>query len=307
MTQRDTTPRGSSFDLGGKVNSIVTDTTQLLSNAYEGASSYVTNVWDTLTSDPEIPQDTRSGSVPTSAEAQLESNEGRAVQPRDASPLANLPFLQNTPEVINHLRNVRHTTVIEENPFAVRLRSIMNQDVVAFRVSPEISETRSAGYKTLDPVHMPGAVQVYQSTAPRTWNIAGIKLISRNGEEAEENLATINQLRSWMMPFFGKTNTNDRDAYEADLLGSPPEVLEFTAYSDVNGQGVTNIRKIPVVMTTFNLNYPTDVDYIKTAQTGQPFPAVTTVDIIIVETHSPNQLSNFDLIDFRHGNLEGFN
>lgn len=306
MSKRDTTPVGSSMDISGKMSSIATDVTELLSDAYEGTSSYVTNVWNELTGNPSVPDDVRSGDVPATAEDRLQSNEGRTPNPREESPLSKLNFVQSGPLEMNENRNKRHLEVLEQNPFAVRLRSISNQDVVVFRVSPEISESRTAGYKTLDPVHMPGAVQVYQSTAPRTWNIAGIKLVSRNGEEAEENLATVNQLRSWMMPFFGKTNTAGVDNYGPDLLGSPPEVLEFTAYSNANNTGVTNIRKIPVVMTTVNINYPTDVDYIKTAATQQPFPAVMTVDVIIVETHSPNQLSNFDLIKYRHGQLPGF-
>lgn len=304
MTDRNNTPGGSSFSLGGFVNQAVTDVTGVLSSTIDGVSSAATDAYNYITGNDNIPNDTTGGLVPDTAEEQTTSNEARV--PRRESPLDNLLFNVSGALAINDLRNDRHEAVLQENQFAVRLRSIQNGDLVVFRVSPEISETRSAAYKTLDPVHMPGAIQVYQNTAPRTWNVSGIKLVSRNGEEAEENLATINQLRSWMMPFFGATNTAGKDNYGPDLLGSPPEILEFTAYSNQGEKGMTNIRKIPTVMTTMNLNYPTDVDYIKTAQTGQPFPAVTTVDIILVETHSPKQLSEFSLIDFRHGNLPGF-
>ncbi len=205
-----------------------------------------------------------------------------------------------------NIRNDRHEQFLESNPFAVRLKSFLNKDVVAFRVSPEISETRTASYKSLDPIHLPGSVQIFTNTAPRTWSMSGIKLISRNGNEAEENLATVNQLRSWMVPFFGDTNTQGKDGYTADLLGAPPEVLQFSAYSNLSDKNMTNIRNIPVVMTSLSIPYPTDVDYIRTSLTNQPFPAVMNVDILLMETHSPREFSNFNLLDYRKGTLPGF-
>lgn len=298
MTDRNRTPTGSTRSIGGSIGAMIGDGVDSIVNT-------ATEAYNFITGNSDVGENTFSADVPGTAEEQMVENEARVE--RKPNPIDNLLFNVNGSLEINNLRNQRHEAVLVENKFAVRLRSIQNGDLVVFRISPEISETRSAAYKTLDPVHMPGAIQVYQNTAPRTWNVSGIKLVSRNGEEAEENLATVNQLRSWMMPFFGKTNTSgNRDGYVADLLGSPPEILEFTAYSSQAEKGMTNIRKIPTIMTTMNLNYPTDVDYIKTAKTNQPFPAVTTVDIILVETHSPKQLSQFDLIDYRHGELEGF-
>jgi len=217
------------------------------------------------------------------------------------------PSTQNSATAPMTDRNDRHNAFLESNPFAVRLKSFLNKDVVAFRVSPDISETRTASYKALDPIHLPGSIQIYTNTGPRTWSMSGIKLVSRNGYEAEENLATVNQLRSWMVPFFGETDTtNGRGGYSADLLGSPPEVLQFSAYSNLTDKTKTNIRNIPVVMTSLSIPYPTDVDYIQTVETNQPFPSVMSIDILLMETHSPREFSQFDLIDFRQGTLLGF-
>jgi hypothetical protein len=303
MSNKDSTPSGSSLDIAGRVTSIVTDLTNQV-------SAFANDVGNALTGGF---TDSRSAPVPGTAEEQTTQAEARTPRPSNAFASADLLFNQNTALLLNENRNNRHKRIISENKFAVRIRSILNKDVVAFHVPPEINESRTTAYKSLDPVHMPGAIQVYQNSSPRTWNLGQIKLISRNGEEAEENLATVNQLRAWMMPFFGDSNTAGLDGYGPNLLGSPPEVLEFTAYSDIgdsnsgSGKGnMTNIRKIPVVLTSLIIPYPTDVDYIQTAQTKQPFPAVTSIDLILVETHSPKQLSEFNLIDFRHGQLEGF-
>jgi hypothetical protein len=205
-------------------------------------------------------------------------------------------------------RNQRHAEFIEQNPYAVRLKSMIAANtVVAFRVSPEISETRTVGYKTIDPLHMPGAIQVFQNSAPRNWSVAAIKLVSRNGVEAEENLAIINQLRAWQMPFFGKSRTQGKEDYKYEMFGAPPEVLEFSAYSNsADGVGLTNIRKIPVVITSLTIPYPTDVDYIQTATTKQPFPVIMSIDMTLVETHSPRDFERFNLIDYKNGNLRGF-
>jgi len=42
------------------------------------------------------------------------------------------------------------------NEFKVKLRSQVTNTVVAFDVTPDISESRTVNYKTLEPVHMPG-------------------------------------------------------------------------------------------------------------------------------------------------------
>lgn len=204
-------------------------------------------------------------------------------------------------------RNKRHLEFLEQNPFAVRLRSYVATDtVVAFRASPDIIESRHIAYKAIDPLHMPGAIQIFQNSAPRAWNLTGIKLTSRNGVEAEENLAIINQLRAWQVPFFGESQTRGREDYQAEMFGAPPEVLEFTAYSKAAEEGLTNIRQIPVVITSLSIPYSSDVDYIRTATTDQPFPVVMQIDIALLETHSPREFNKFNLIDYKNGKLKGF-
>jgi len=241
----------------------------------------------------------------------------------DLSSLLNTMNLPNVssdlPENLNKLvdgandainsHQSRISSYLEQNKFAVRLKAVGNGKVVAFRTSPEINETRNNAYRTIDPVHLPGAVQVFTNSSPRSWNLASIKLISRNGVEAEENLETINILRSWMLPFFGNSTTTDRDGYgNLEMLGSPPEILMFTAYSDhgEDARGRTNIRNIPVIMNSLNIPYSSDVDYIKTAKTNQPFPAIMSVDINVIEAHSPREYNTFDIIAFREGKLPGF-
>lgn len=218
-------------------------------------------------------------------------------------------------------RQKRAQEFLDTNNFAVRLENPQNGDVVAFRVSPEsINESRQAIYKQLEPLHMPGAVQVYTHTTPRNWAVSGVKLISRNGVEAEDNLQTVNLLRSWMSPYFGESKTSGRDNYQGEMLGAPPPVLLFSAYSDgkfkssqqgsnqygseTGGMGI--LRSVPVVIQSMNIPFNNDLDYIQTQKSNQPFPAVLPLDFQLVETHAPADFSKFDIIKYKEGKLEGF-
>jgi hypothetical protein len=221
------------------------------------------------------------------------------------------------------------------NEFKVKLRSQVTKTVVAFDVTPEITETRNVEYKTISPIHMPGGIHVYSGTASRLFNINNIRLVSRTREEASKNLYRLNILRGWAMPYFGLNNTR--------LVGAPPDVLALSAYStgaqdsanaetnrgDQNDAASnqsdnflrrtrpTNIHNIPVVLQQISIPYPSDVDYVNTApgfvapdgttiKEGVPFPTLMTVDMVLLETHSPNEYAQFDLKAYRQGLLENF-
>lgn len=178
--------------------------------------------------------------------------------------------------------------------------------VVIFQASPEVAEARTVNYKQFDPVHAPGSIMSYINTASRTYSISAVKLVSRNSQEATDNLARLNLIRSWTMPVFGEGNPG-----VDDILGAPPKILLFSAYSSDNNQG--NIYKIPTVITSLNISYPTDVDYIPTLASskysisgGTPFPVIMTIDLSLTETHSPSKYKKFNLNDFRQGKMTGF-
>lgn len=86
-------------------------------------------------------------------------------------------------------------------------------------------------------------------------------------------------------------------------IGLPPAVLELSAYSNAKHRG--NIYRIPVVITSLSIPYPTDVDYIPTTE-GTPFPIIMTISIELTEAHSPINFENFDIIRYRRGELLTF-
>ncbi len=235
-------------------------------------------------------------------------------------------------------------TVEDPSFLKVKLQSsIRGGSRVVFRVSPDIVENRTINYKAIDPVHMPGQIHVFTNTSSRTYALNSIRLISRTSEEATKNLWAINVLRHWATPYFSKNSSNltaeqidnnrtGGSAFDPDengkieddkalfgrslLLGAPPDVLYLSAYSEASKRG--NIYKVPVVLTSLSIPYPSDVDYIPTAEgltvgnryrfikAGVPFPTIMTLDITTVETHSPNEYNRFNIYDFRNGRLDGF-
>ena len=210
-----------------------------------------------------------------------------------------------------------------------------SQERVIFNVTPEFSESRTVNYSTIDPVHMPGQIYVYKNTSARTYSISAAKLISRTQEEAEINLNYLWLLRSWQMPRFGvksstinkeqrnvrvaqRSNDGELDTEErqkilskagVELLGSPPPVLYLSAYSQGSGGNQSakreHINRVPVVIQSLNIPYPSDVDYIMST-TGVPMPTIMAVDVQLMETHSAREYEQFSLSQYKAGILPHF-
>lgn len=234
------------------------------------------------------------------------------------------------------------TVEVEGNVFRVKLvnqrtarRGLANQERVVFEATPDVNESRTTNYSTIDPVHMPGSIYVYKNTTARTFSVSNARLISRTPAEAEGNLRRLWLLRGWMMPRFGRgsstlsdTQRKERETvkynlerpavkqelppppppdFGTELLGAPPEVLYFSAYSKGNGgvQTREHISRVPVVIQTLNIPYPSDVDYIL-SESGVPMPTIMTIDVTLLETHSAQEYERFSLEHYKKGTLPNF-
>lgn len=245
------------------------------------------------------------------------------------------------------------TPITDSSPgaFKVRLISVLDMlnsapgDVkrVIFEVTPTISETQGVEYSAVQPIHMPGGIQVYKYTNPRQFELTA-HFVSRNTQDALTNIKYIQTLRSWTKPFFGQSSTNvaplpstqavpspmdtsavgikqiqgaagTPDTVGVNLLGAPPEVLYLYGYSTVQNdarEGISgiNLNRIPVVLTSLSITFPEDVDYLPieiqpTAHT-EPFPVKLDVSLTLVETHSPVEYEKFDLASYKAGTLKSF-
>jgi hypothetical protein len=183
------------------------------------------------------------------------------------------------------------------------IQSVLNpNDRIIFKVTPTIDETRSANYDSFSPPQHPGAMQMYKSTTARTINVNG-KFLSRTTSEADETLHMLNTIRSWVMPYYGKTaDDSTYNVINKIALGTPPDILKISAY------GSGNLKDVPVVLQTYNWTYPEDVDYIfatdPTDETQQvPIPRIIDITLTLTETYSPEEYSNFDIYSYKEGDL----
>jgi len=214
-----------------------------------------------------------------------------------------------------------------ENVHKVKLRDYSG-NIVTFDVTPDLIESRNVNYSSIEPIHAPGAISAYKNTSSRSFNISNIKLISRTQQEADLNLKRLWLLRSWCTPRFGASSTlNQNQAslrtiqsknpgfvvetfdttdFGTELLGAPPAVLYLSAYSRSSGSGkMQHINRVPTVIQQMSIPYPSDVDYIPTTN-DVPMPTMMTLDITLMETHSPGEYERFSLDAFKTGNLRNF-
>jgi hypothetical protein len=226
-----------------------------------------------------------------------------------------------------------------ENPWRINLRNTRKpSDRVVFRATPDLTENRNVIYNTIDPVHAPGSINVYQKSSSRSFDMSSIKLISRTVKEADLNLRQLWLLKSWTMPHFGTsslTNENrenrerqmrmdrrgmtpgereqfneqirDKNFFGVEFRGAPPSVLYLSAYSKSSASGIKmqHVCDVPVAITQLSIPYPSDVDYIHTSW-GVPMPTILQISITLSEMQSPVSLERFSLDHYRSGVLRNY-
>lgn len=167
---------------------------------------------------------------------------------------------------------------------------------VVFDAMPTIDESRAVQYESFTPLHHPGEILKYRTTAARSWNISA-KLISRNVEEATKNLAMVNAIRTWAMPYYGEGTK----ASDPTLLGAPPPILTLQAY------GKNMIGPVKCVMENYSWTWPNDVDFLPAVDQGtgenRPFPVILNVSISLKEAWSPAEYSGFSIRDYQFGDM----
>ena len=101
------------------------------------------------------------------------------------------------------------------------------------------------------------------------------------------------------MHFF-KTVTKMSFGVKDPNRGSPPPVLNFSAYGDAM------FRDVPVVITDFTVVYPNDVDYVNIEVNGSKINVPIKMDFTIqlaINMPINDVKNNFTLTDFANGNL----
>lgn len=224
---------------------------------------------------------------------------------RQSGTSSGIPTLGSVSEIKTQLPTSATSSTNNDN-YKIILVDTMDRNVkVVFEVMPQVTEQRAVQYDPVQPPQLPGAFQKYKGTDPVRWSIQA-KLISRNSQEALDNLNRLNTLRGWTMSFFG-----ERSAVKTpNALGAPPTVLELS------GLRFRTIGPVPVVITGLNWTWPPDVDYLPCgkidgdtiiwhvdpdSQQPIPFPAVMDISIEVVESLAISEFNRFDITAYHEG------
>ncbi len=116
-----------------------------------------------------------------------------------------------------------------------------------FPYTPTINDTATVNYEMYEPVHVNQPFAAFKSVAAKEITIIGT-FTTMNKQEAAQNLANIHFLRTITKMYFG---------VKSSLRGTPPPILLFNAY------GTAMYHNVPVIVTTFNVEFPQDVDYVQ--------------------------------------------
>lgn len=126
-----------------------------------------------------------------------------------------------------------------------------------FPYTPSIFDTATVNYESYDPVHTNQPFMAFKSVAAKEIQITGT-FTTMNQQEAEQNIANIHFLRTITKMYFGLGSTGESGSADGvNLRGTPPPILLFNAYGDAL------YHNVPVIVTTFNIEYPMDVDYVR--------------------------------------------
>lgn len=207
-------------------------------------------------------------------------------------------------ETINVVGRRNH----DDRTLRVQLRNpAVPSERFTLHVMPALSESGQASYRDLQPSHTPGGFSVYTGSSLRQFTLSDVKLLARTHDEALEKLRIQNLVRGWTKPYFGRGN-------DAKTSGLPPDVLILSAY------GSGNIHNVPVILTSYTIDYPTDTDYTYLQRTAQSavtengvqyppvveasaIPIVSSMSLTLQEVRSMSELNNFDLKSYKEGRL----
>lgn len=138
---------------------------------------------------------------------------------------------------------------------------------LVFPYTPTVIMSHTANYNALAPTHSNYPFQVYANSQVDQLVITGDFFV-QNGLEAQYWVSALHYLRSCTKMFYGGNSTNQ---------GAPPPVVKLNGYGDYV------FDDVPVVITTFTVDMPDQVDYISTqvnAGSGTKFtPTDATVSL----------------------------
>lgn len=159
-------------------------------------------------------------------------------------------------------------------------------NAMIFPYTPNVFITHSARYNALQPTHSNYPFHIYEGSSVDQFTISG-EFTVENAKEAEYWIAAVHYLKSVTKMAYG----------ESSNAGSPPPVVKL------NGYGNYVFNNVPVVIQSFNVTLPSDVDYVATEVgfNSSYAPTRSEISVALVPQYSRDKVNNFSLDSFVKG------
>ena len=163
---------------------------------------------------------------------------------------------------------------------------------MVFPFNPVIMFGQTANYSTLAPTHANYNFHAYQNSQVDNISITG-EFVNENESDAKYWIAVVHYLRVMTKMFYGN----------GENLGNPPLLTRL------NGYGKHVLNDIPVVISNFTVDLPSDVDYIPCVVLGETnyVPVQSNVTVTCLPNYSRRSVAKFDLKKFADGGFVGGN
>ncbi len=171
-----------------------------------------------------------------------------------------------------------------------RSTTYKSRGTVEWPSTPKITQAIEVNYSTWELQHTNYQPSAFGNRTTPLITISG-PWFSRNEEEAKATLEAIHLLRSATSMFYGR---------EDSKKGTPPPIGRLNAHGLYNNT--------PVVVKTFQYDYPNDVDYISVDMFNgkQAVPVLFEMSVsLIVQINSIETVKNYTLEKFFNGGLLG--
>jgi len=188
---------------------------------------------------------------------------------------------------------ISHPTIYDSSPV---LQPLANTGGIVFPYLPTINIAHSAAYQPIDTTHTNYPFYAYKSSQIDEIQITG-KFTVADATEARYWIAVMHFLRTVTKMYFG----------QGPNLGNPPPICKLDGYGDFVYNSVS------VVVKSFSINLPNDVDYIttqlSTTSGGQSssninyVPSVSEITVTLLPVFSRDKIKSFNLDAFSKGQL----
>jgi len=171
-----------------------------------------------------------------------------------------------------------------------RSTTYSSKNIITWPTTPRITQSIEVNYSTWELQHTNYQPSAFGNRSTPVVTISG-QWFSRNIEEATQTLEAIHLLRSATSMFYGR---------EDSKKGTPPPIGRLNAHGLYNNT--------PVVVKSFQYDYPNDVDYITADVFGgtQAVPVLFEMSVsLIVQINTIDTVKNYTLEKFVNGNLLG--